>query len=177
MYEVAKHYVSKMIAHDEELVKTGNTLIIRKLEARYSTTIEIDSIGSIKLHGEVDRIDELNGQIRIIDYKSGMVNKPNVGIEPDNYEALITDYNKSKAFQVLMYAYLYSKNNELTECTAGIISFKNFKDGFIPYSVKNGKSFQTQPIDAVELEKFEEQLHQIILELYNKDIPLIAKDH
>lgn len=177
MYEVAKHYVSKMIAHDEELVKTGNTLTIRELEARYSTTIEIDSIGSIKLHGEVDRIDELNGQIRIIDYKSGMVNKPNVGIEPDNYEALITDYNKSKAFQVLMYAYLYSKNNELTECTAGIISFKNFKDGFIPYSVKNGKSFQTQPIDAVELERFEEQLHQIILELYNKDIPLIAKDH
>ncbi|MEO9502515.1 PD-(D/E)XK nuclease family protein [Nonlabens ulvanivorans] len=177
MYEVARHYVSKMIAYDEELVKNGNILIIRKLEVRYSTTIEINSIGSVKLHGEVDRIDELNGQIRIIDYKSGMVGKSNVGVEPDNYQALITDYDKSKAFQVLMYAFLYSKNNEFTECVAGIISFKNFKEGFIPYSVKNGRSFQPRPIDVFELEKFEEQLHQIIIELYNKDIALTAKDH
>ncbi|MEP5132630.1 MAG: PD-(D/E)XK nuclease family protein, partial [Nonlabens ulvanivorans] len=106
-----------------------------------------------------------------------MVGKSNVGVEPDNYQALITDYDKSKAFQVLMYAFLYSKNNEFTECVAGIISFKNFKEGFIPYSVKNGRSFQPRPIDVFELEKFEEQLHQIIIELYNKDIALTAKDH
>lgn len=177
MYEVARHYVSKMIAYDEDIVKTGNTLIIRKLEARYSTSIEIDSIGSIKLHGEVDRIDELNGQIRIIDYKSGMVNKSNVGLQPGDYETLITDYEKSKAFQVLMYSYLYSRNNSFTECAAGIISFKNFKEGFISYSIKKGRSFIPQPINTQELEKFEEQLVQIILELYDKDKVLTTKDH
>ncbi|MBF4983813.1 PD-(D/E)XK nuclease family protein, partial [Nonlabens mediterrranea] len=177
MYEVAQHYVKKMIAYDQNLVNSGNTLIIKKLEARYSTSLTIDTIGNIKLHGEVDRIDELNGRTRIIDYKSGMVNKSNVGLDPDNYEALIDGYDKSKAFQVLMYAYLYSKNNPFTECTAGIISFKNFKDGFIPFSVKIGRSFQAQPIDIEELNKFEEQLIQIILELYNNDINLTEKDH
>lgn len=172
MYEVAKHYIQKMISYDAELLKNGQELIIKELESRYSTTIFIADIGELKLHGEVDRIDELDGVLRIIDYKSGKVDKGNVGLEPDEYEPLITDYDKSKAFQVLMYAYLYSKNKPLTECTPGIISFKNFKAGFIPYQIKSGRSYQPQIVNEDELLKFEEQLHHIIKELYNPDIPL-----
>jgi len=171
MYEVAKHYVHKMISYDHELINNGHELIIKELEVRYSTTIFIENIGEIKLHGEVDRIDELDGVLRIIDYKSGMVNKSNVGLKPDEYEPLITDYEKSKAFQILMYAYLYSKNNTFTECSPGIISFKNFKAGFIPYQIKLG-TYRPQIVGEKELANFEEQLHHIIEELYNPDIPL-----
>lgn len=173
MYEVAKHYASKMIAYDEKLLKNGHSLIIKSLETRYHTTLDIKSIGSVKLHGEVDRIDELDGTMRIIDYKSGMVSKANVGIIAGSYDALITDYGKSKAFQVLMYAYLYAQNNPFTSCSAGIISFKNFKEGFISYGIKDGgRSYEPKIIDHEELDKFEEQLKAIILELYNKDIDL-----
>lgn len=173
MYQVARHYVNKMISYDEHTVKNNNSLVIKELEIRFSTVIDIDSIGPVKLHGEVDRIDQLNGVTRIIDYKSGMVGKANLGLTGGDYHALISDYEKSKAFQVLMYTYLYSKNNPFKECTAGVISFKNFKEGFIPYGIKDsGRSYEPKVIDTSELDNFEEQLHQIIKELYNKDVEL-----
>ncbi|MGJ8683219.1 MAG: PD-(D/E)XK nuclease family protein [Nonlabens sp.] len=171
MYEVARHYINKMLAHDAGLIKNGSDLIIKQLEVRYETLIDIDSIGQVKIHGEVDRIDQLDGVLRIIDYKSGKVEPKNVGLNEDGYDELIETYEKSKAFQVLMYAYLFSRNNPFTECSPGIISFKNFKAGFIPYQIKSGK-YQPKMVDESELQKFEEQLHKIIRELYNPEIPL-----
>ena len=175
VYEVSLHYVRKMIAADKELVNNGSELIIKSVEQDLATTIDLPEIGQIKLHGKVDRVDSLDGILRIIDYKSGSVNQRNVSID-DDYNVLIEDYERSKAFQVLMYAYLYVKNNPLQEVEAGIISFKNFNSGFISFATKPKTRFEPQSITTVVLEQFETQLISLIKELFNPETPLIEKE-
>ncbi|PRP67546.1 PD-(D/E)XK nuclease family protein [Nonlabens agnitus] len=176
IYEVSHHYIKKMIALDKTTVEKSSEFIIKSVEQDLSTTIELPEIGLVKLHGKVDRVDMIDGTLRIIDYKTGSVSKGNVGIEEDGYEVMIQDYEKSKAFQVLMYAYLYAKNHPVDTLQAGIISFKNFGDGFIPFGIKNGRSYQPQEIDQDILDQFEKQLIALIKELFDPATPLTEKE-
>jgi len=174
IYEVSLHYVKKMVASDKELVATGKELIIESVEQNLNTTIEVPEIGAVRLHGKVDRVDRLDGVLRIIDYKSGSVSQRNVAID-DDYSVLITDYERSKAFQVLMYAYLYLKNHPANEVEAGIISFKNFNAGFISFATKPKTRFEPKTIDSEVMEHFEVQLIRLIKELFDPEIPLVEK--
>ncbi|SCY29373.1 PD-(D/E)XK nuclease superfamily protein [Nonlabens sp. Hel1_33_55] len=176
IYEVSHHYIKKMIAFDKKTVQQSDEFIIKSVEQDLSTIVKVPNIGNVKFHGKVDRVDIVNGVLRIIDYKTGSVSKGNVGIEVDGYEAIITDYQKSKAFQVLMYAYLYMKNNPLVTLQAGIISFKNFGEGFISFGIKNGRSYEPVVIDLDILEQFEIQLVDLITELFDPEIPLKEKE-
>jgi hypothetical protein len=174
IYEVSLHYVKKMVHSDKELVRSGKELIIESVEQDLNTMIDIPEIGNVRLHGKVDRVDRLDGVLRIIDYKSGSVSQRNVAVD-DDYSVLITDYERSKAFQVLMYAYLYLKNHPASEVEAGIISFKNFNSGFISFAQKPKTRFEPRTIDSEVMDLFESQLIALIQELFNPEIPLLEK--
>ncbi len=177
IYEVSRHYLNKMIDMDLALVQQGNELEIIDLEVNLEGSVNISNLGAVKLKGTIDRVDRLNGNIRIIDYKTGKVDKKHVGIEPDGYDDLSSHYEKSKAFQVLMYAYLYHQNYPSKSVEhAGIISFKNFGAGFMPFSLRSGRSFKPEPITREVLDAFEAQLTRIILELYDLEIPIQEKE-
>jgi hypothetical protein len=175
IYEVSRHYIRKMINADRDLVAAGNELIIESVEQQLETIISLPELGSIKLHGKVDRVDRLDGQLRIIDYKTGSVTQRNVAIN-DDYQVLSEDYERSKAFQVLMYAYLYLKNHPAEQLEAGIISFKNFKSGFISFATKPNSRFQSQPITTEVMEQFEQQLFLLLQEIFNPDQLLEEKE-
>jgi hypothetical protein len=130
----------------------------------------------VRLKGTVDRIDEFDGRLRIIDYKSGAVSANDVAIY--DWEALITDYGKSKAFQLLCYAYIYSKSTKLnTPFEAGIISFKNLKSGFLPFGVRPSPRGKIDPLITQEtLMKFEELASQLILEILDVNQAFIEKE-
>jgi hypothetical protein len=175
IYEVSLHYIRKMVQSDLDLVQSGCELVIKSVERKLEAQIEVPQIGKVKIHGMVDRIDQLDGKLRIIDYKSGATDKGNVGIDPEDFNILSGDYKKAKAFQVLMYTYLYSLNEPVIEASAGIISFKNFNQGYIPFSFKAGKSYQEKMIDMEVLQNFEQVLFALIQELFNKEIHLTEK--
>ncbi|WP_298954731.1 PD-(D/E)XK nuclease family protein [uncultured Nonlabens sp.] len=175
IYEVSLHYIKMMVQSDLDLVASGSELIIKSVERKLEAVIDVPEIGKVKIHGMVDRIDQLDGKLRIIDYKSGATAKGNVGIDPENFDIIIDDYGKAKAFQVLMYTYLYSHNEPFTEASAGIISFKNFDQGYIPFGFKAGRSYKEKMIDVVVLKDFEAVLFVLIKELFHKDIPLTEK--
>jgi len=164
-----------MVQSDLNLVLGGQELIIKSVERKLEAEIEVPQIGKVKIHGLVDRIDHLDGKLRIIDYKSGATEKGDVGIDPQNFHILSEDYKKAKAFQVLMYSYLYSLNEPFTEASAGIISFKNFDEGYIPFSFKEARSYKEKMIDAEVLQDFEKVLLRLIQELFDKEIHLTEK--
>ena len=175
IYEVALHYVKKMLELDLKSIKDGHEIVILELEANYSASVHIEEIGKVRLHGEVDRIDSFDNSIRIIDYKTGKVNASQLHLKEDNQHLLIEDYKMSKAFQVLQYAYMYVQTHGSQDLDAGIISFKNLKNGFISYKygVKNHKrDWVTQE----DLQLFEHQLIQLIKELYDSNIKIIEKE-
>ena len=130
----------------------------------------------IALKGKLDRIDEKDGVIRIIDYKTGNVSSTQVEII--DWEGVIQDYNYSKAFQLLCYALMYNNIKPIRTIEAGIISFKNLSAGLLRFAVKDKKGSRNKDssIDQETIADFLESLKTLILEIGNSQIPFTEKE-
>ncbi len=173
--EVANRFVSNFLSKEKELLKDKkNKLKIIATEENLSAEITIEGIDfPVKLHGQVDRVDELNGVLRIIDYKTGMVSSANLRVP--EFENL-RDEKHLKAIQVLLYAYLFtkSKNYNFTQpLEAGIYSFKNLNSGFLPIDFALPRKKPETNITAEKLEEFITELKIYIKEIYNPEIDFI----
>ena len=111
----------------------------------------------VLIKGNVDRIEQRNGIIRIIDYKTGKVDKANVILK--NWDGLIADIKNDKIIQVLAYAFMYENNANGLPIEAGIISFKNLKSGFLPFGFKEEKDVNF----IINSEIMRDYLEQIVL--------------
>ncbi|MEZ7856361.1 MAG: PD-(D/E)XK nuclease family protein, partial [Polaribacter sp.] len=175
IFEVANRFVSNFLLKEKELLKDKkNKLKIIATEENLSAEITIEGIDfPVKLHGQVDRVDELNGVLRIIDYKTGMVSSANLRVP--EFENL-RDEKHLKAIQVLLYAYLFtkSKNYNFTQpLEAGIYSFKNLNSGFLPIDFALPRKKPETNITPEKLEEFITELKTYIKEIYNPEIDFI----
>jgi ATP-dependent helicase/nuclease subunit B len=181
IFEITKRYVHNFIKKELECVEAGDQIKIISLEKEVNTTLLIPELNfPVRLKGTVDRIDECNGTLRIIDYKTGKVIQSKVEIV--NWEDLTTDYDKySKSFQVLAYAYML--NTEIpftTPVEAGIISFKNLQgDYFLKFAKKdkagNGAT-KDQVISSEILDAYFIELKTLILEICNPEVDFVEKE-
>jgi len=179
IYEIANRYVLNFLNNEIKELEQGNVIKIVEIEADLSVEINIKELDfPITLKGKVDRVDEHNGTLRIIDYKTGKVEQGNIEIV--SWEDISTDYKKySKSFQILMYAYLMNIRSPFNKTIeAGIISFKNLNNGFLKFGKKevpNSRKKDTN-INSQTLENFETELKKLILEIYNPDVNFIEKE-
>jgi len=173
IYNVAQQFILNFLKQELQLLAQGKKLKILELEYNLSTTIDIDGIDfPIHLKGEVDRVDELDGILRIVDYKTGMVSQKDVTVK--DWQLITTDYKKySKSFQVLLYAFIYAQINNLNfdkqEIESGIISFKNLKAGFLKVNRK--------AITQKDIASFIVELKGLIIEVFNTEIPFKEKEN
>ncbi|MFT4848011.1 MAG: ATP-dependent helicase/nuclease subunit B, partial [Sediminicola sp.] len=130
----------------------------------------------VNIGGKVDRVDEYNGQVRIIDYKTGKVEQTDLAI--NNWDLITTDYRFSKAMQVLMYVLMINQQNKVEQVEAGIISFKNLQNGFLQFSSKTeeSKSKKRSYVTQETLASFLIELKRLILEICNPEIPFTEKE-
>ena len=172
IFEVSKDYVNRFLENEKTLVSENNQLKIIATEENLETTIEIESFDfPIKIRGQVDRIDELNGVTRIIDYKTGKVEASNLKV---NDISNIADEKYSKAIQVLLYGFMYSKSNNIHQpIESGIISFKNLKSGLI--KVDFGK--KDYEITEDRITEFINSIKELIKEIFALSIPFTEKIH
>lgn len=167
VYNVIVKYLQNFIAQEIKQLQKHEIKILG-LEEKFVVQLNIPELDfPIKLKGTLDRIDQIDGVTRIIDYKTGKVEPRNVKIT--DWEDLISNYDKGKAFQLLCYAFLYSKKHDINHLQAGIYSFKNLSQGFLPF-YSNGVN-----IDRDTLITFEGYLKRIILEICNSSIPFTEK--
>ena len=187
--EEGKNYLSVEIAkkltqnfldlEKKEILKAkqnGEQLTIKGLEDDLSGGIQLNNT-TFNLTGRVDRVDELGDVLRIIDYKTGKVEWGEVTFF--NWDELSENNKKGKAFQLLMYAYLYlNKNPQYLDrkVIAGNFSFKNLKEGLICVSRnktnKEGNKSNSKEqllITKKVLQEFEEQLIQILDKIQTED--------
>lgn len=178
--EVAKRYISNFINKELETLKAGHQIKIIDLEKELDVPVNIPELNfEVRLKGTVDRIDEFNGTLRIIDYKTGKVNPGQVEIV--DWEDITLDYNKySKSFQVLAYAYMLNETELISQpIEAGIISFKNLQgDYFLKFGQKPSlrSRDKDQNITSETLVHFHEVLKRLIIEICNREIDFIEKD-
>jgi len=172
-FEVAKRNVFNFLNVELENIKKGDIFKIIALEQRFERILEHPSLPfPIKIGGSVDRIEERNGIIRIIDYKTGKVEKVNVTLK--SWKGLTEDIKNDKIIQVLAYAHMFEKEINDKPIEAGIISFKNLKSGFLPFNFKEDKEVFTT-IDNEILSNYLEQLVLLLTEILDVTVPFEEK--
>ena len=172
-FEVAKRNVFNFLNLELEEIKSGDEIQIIALEKR----LERDLIHSklpcaVKIAGNVDRIENRNGRIRIIDYKTGKVDKPSVTLK--SWNGLTKEIKNDKIIQILAYAFMYQQEANGLEIEAGIISFKNLKSGFLPFTFKADKEIY-EVISPEIMENYLEEIVILLNEILNVDIAFEEK--
>jgi len=175
-YNVIIKYLENFIDFEITDIKNHEIKIL-SLEQKFQIPINIPELDfPVILKGKLDRVDEKDGEIRIIDYKTGKVESKNVEII--DWEEISSDYDYSKAFQLLCYALMYIQKNPVQTLESGIISFKNLPAGLLKFATKDKRTSRTKDskITPKIMFRFQEQLKKLILEICNPEIPLNEKE-
>lgn len=172
-FEVAKRHVHNFIKRELAEVNSGKSIKIIDIENSYEKMLIHPELPCpVLIKGTVDRIDQYDGKIRIVDYKTGKVERKNVNSK--EWAGLTTDAKNDKIIQVLLYSLMYLEKENQKEVEAGIISFKNLKGGFMPFThYTNGAS--STSIDQSVIECFIFEIVSLLKEIFNPNIPFAEK--
>lgn len=175
IFEIAKRFVYNFLKKEEKIIEQADLNILQIESDSFRQQIDIPHFNfPVFLTGKVDRVDELNGQIRVVDYKTGSVQPHQLKIS--DFELLVTDKKHQQAFQVLCYAYMLMNQTAYPQIQAGIISFRNLKSGFMPFTYQDDKKKDQQEIDKNILALFENHLKALIEEIFDPAIPFEEKE-
>ncbi|HLN53739.1 MAG TPA: PD-(D/E)XK nuclease family protein [Lentimicrobium sp.] len=155
LHRFLKSEIECIIADKEPLIKGTESPFTRKLKIE----LQEEEPFEVTLYGKIDRIDVLDGKLRVIDYKTGKVNQKDT-----RFSAVEDLFNplkdNGKQLQLCYYKYLAMTNpeNQSYDILPGIISFRALGKGFIPLEGKFSE------------EEFEENLKVLIGEIFNREI-------
>lgn len=175
-FNVVVRYIENFIDLEIKEVEK-HKIIIKGLERSFKINLDLPELDfPVVLRGKLDRIDEKDGTLRIIDYKTGKVDTKNVTIT--DWNDIITEYDQSKAFQLLCYAKMYGQQEPFDQIEAGIITFKNLSSGLLHFGTKPSKNSRSvdSAITSETIDHFSDQLQKLILEICNPDIPFMEKE-
>jgi ATP-dependent helicase/DNAse subunit B len=172
-FEVAKRNVANFLRMELEELKNGDAIKIIALEKTFERELKHPLLPfPVLIKGNVDRIELRNGKIRIIDYKTGKVEKTNVVLK--SWNGLTQELKNDKIIQVLAYAFMFENEAGDIPIEVGIISFKNLKSGFLPFGFKEDKQLKS----TVTNETLNHYLDEIVLllnEIFDANIPFEEK--
>ncbi len=176
-YNVIVRYLENYIASEITEAKTHQIKILG-IEEKLNINLNLPELDfPVVLKGKLDRIDEKDGKLRIIDYKTGKVESRNVEIV--HWQEITDDYTYNKAFQLLCYALMYKDKNHIETMESGIISFKNLNAGLLKFATKDKRGSwakKEHTITNETLDLFELELKKLILEICNPNIPITEKE-
>ena len=126
-FAAIKRNIAHIINAEKEEIVKGNTISLLALEQKLKASLIIPGMDSpINIRGTVDRIDRYNGNIRVLDYKTGKVGK--LGIS--DWDLLGTDPEYGQARQLLLYSMLWNDAHPSNKANhAGIIALKEHDKG------------------------------------------------
>ena len=172
-FEVAKRNVFNFLKMELESIQNGDAIQIIALEQTFGRQFIHPNLPfPVLIKGNVDRIELRNGKIRIIDYKTGKVEKTNVILK--TWNGLTEDIKNDKIIQVLAYAYMFENEMKDIPVEVGIISFKNLKSGFLPFGFKEEKEL-TITITSEILNSYLEEIALLLNEIFDENMPFEEK--
>ncbi|KAF2335621.1 PD-(D/E)XK nuclease family protein [Flavobacterium daemonense] len=172
-FEVAKRNVFNFLKMELEAIKNGDAVKIIALEQTYERELINSSLPfPVLIKGNVDRIEQRNGRIRIIDYKTGKVEKASVVLK--TWNGLTRELKNDKIIQVLAYAFMFEKEAGTMPIEVGIISFKNLKSGFLPFAFKEEKELD-MVVSTQILDSYLQEIVLLLNEIFDVAIPFEEK--
>jgi len=172
-FEVAKRNVHNFLSQEKQGLLSGDAVKVLYLETKFDRWLDVEGLPyPVLISGNIDRIEERNGRLRITDYKTGRVDKGNLVLK--GWDGLTEDIKFEKIIQLLTYAFMYGDEAGNLETEAGIISFKNMKSGFMGFCLKDGYDRSAAVKDTVDgeiLKDFTAQLGGLIKEILDPEKP------
>lgn len=172
-FEVAKRNVSNFLRMELEAVRNNEAIQIVALEQTFEREFNHPKLPfPVLIKGNVDRIERRDGKIRIIDYKTGKVDKANVVLK--TWNGLTQELKNDKIIQVLAYAYMFEEHAGNLPIEVGIISFKNLKSGFLPFGFKEDKDLKVIVTPEI-LNSYLDEIANLLSEIFDMNIPFEEK--
>jgi ATP-dependent helicase/nuclease subunit B len=177
-FNMALELTKRFLKHEKNFIKkTGKSIAIEALEERLETTLEIEIFGTkktVKLKGFADRVDSIDDEIRIIDYKTGKVDKLDVGKtftrpkwEGTDEELLVKlSIDNKHFFQLMTYSYLYYKKHHRIVSESAIVSLVNISES--PF-VMNANELSNARI----IELYPKVLSLLLEQMYDPNTPFV----
>lgn len=177
--------LSNYLDYTSEQLEHG-TLTILETEGELRATLTTESGNSV-FFGRTDRIDRFNDLIRVIDYKTGHVDKSNLRLPVYHQGDSKLEYLRQipeKALQLLLYKYLYIKMHpevEREEVTGAIHGLKYPHDiefGLLKSKPNNDdKTADTNFLeDPTFIADMETMLKAVVEEMLDTNIPFVQAE-
>ena len=170
--KVANIFIQKFLKKEtsfiNDLHNKGENLLIEDVENKFFSSLNL-KIGNknhtVSLKGIFDRVDKVGSTVRIIDYKTGKVERRELKFK--DWNDLVNEPKLDKCFQLLFYSFIYAKSNavNVSNISPGIISFRNLKEGFMSIGLPD-----KEPFSEDAMNQFEDILKDILLEMLNPEI-------
>ena len=170
IYKIAERIVDGVLTKDAKTAKE-NEFIIRALESKHEVDFPLTNGKTVKLRGIIDRIDSVNNQLRIIDYKTGFAK--DISVKTEEIEVVYQKEDKAKQLQLIFYAHLFygdiKYQNQPIELCIYPIKFPNKE--LIKLSVDKNTT-----IDYSIVENSTIPMALLIEEILNQEIPFKQLD-
>ena len=161
LYSVAEAQLQHILKNEMAHLEHGEQLTINAVE---ETITGYPILDGVNLKGKIDRVDTLNGCLRIIDYKTGKLEKKEITYH-DRDEKI-----PGKWLQLMWYALLYRRlHPESGTLKVGIYPLRNLRS-----DVKLASWNDCEEITAEQLDIFEDLMQESIAELMDPAIPFTA---
>ncbi|TLX73428.1 PD-(D/E)XK nuclease family protein [Labilibacter sediminis] len=172
VYDIIKKYVLQFL----QVEKKYAPFYLTGLEKEVAATITIANNQCINIGGTIDRLDERDGKIRVIDYKTGNGDEYFNHIE----ELFLQTKHKSKKaiFQTLLYSYILKQNKDNMQAYyPGVVWVKKIFTS-PDYSLKKGTATNNETLTLKTVEdEYINTLKDHLNNLFNKDIAFTQTEH
>lgn len=172
-YSVAKKQIEDFIGHQKQELDNGSSFEIIELEKDIQQPIKTAGGVEVKIHGKIDRIERVDGKLRIADYKTGKLKTDDL-----KYKKELDCENgtapSDKWFQVMYYAWLYWKQLGAPKdfsLEAGIYPLQYRGDFFAKVSWMDNDALTAQ-----NLIDFEKYLTALVSRIYDEHQPFVQNN-
>jgi hypothetical protein len=175
---IAERVIRSILDYDKNLVAHGNSLEIINVEGNFENVeFLLNDENKVKFYGFIDRIDRLNGNLRIIDYKTAKTKNlsiftPKKEEDLEKLENLYFRDDYKQAMQLCIYAYsvLNQKNYPDNSVECGIWSFAEVNKG-----VQNLCVLGEKEISSTLIQIPMKSIKNVIQEILNPEIDFVEK--
>lgn len=167
IFDALKHFMQQLLERDKKYAPFSILGLEEKMQASIPVTIDGKSQQLI-LKGSIDRIDEKKGVIRVVDYKTGYINRGFLSLE----ELFLPcgKYRNPTALQTFFYSWLFYQNTG--DLPSPCVYHLRELDKELEAEFKIGEGRRKVPFDFVDhFAQYENLLQKLLVEIFDNLTP------
>jgi ATP-dependent helicase/DNAse subunit B len=159
--------IEKLLENDTK----NSPFKVISVETEITKDVTIETNGNkfnVKLLGRLDRVEEKDGVMRIVDYKTGRVDVNKVRRPLKYFDLIFTDPDYKEKFQQYFYSSIFLEGKNGLDIKVGIYPLRNISEGIV--------FFDEDKIPEETLLLFESKLKDMITKIFDSETPFVQTE-